>query len=239
MPDLAAKGRGGRGSQNHHVRSPRKHFRARRGAVARGRASAHIRRPVNFRPGPRIAARAACEVCVSSSSPVHRTARHHRLRPRRLHRRDLCRARDAAAAAAVRLRARRPADDHHRRRELSRLRRADPGAVADGADARPGRACRRAAGERACRGARSVGAAVSRQMRQRARRARRRRDHSGDRRQGEMAGLAERGGAEGLRRLGLRDLRRLLLPRQEGARRRRRQFGGRGGAVSLAASPRR
>ncbi len=48
-----------------------------------------------------------------------------------------------------------------------------------------------------------------------------------------MAGPAERGGVQGFRRLGLRNLRRLLFPRQEGARRRRRQFRRRRGAVSF------
>ena len=38
--------------------------------------------------------------------------------------------------------ARRPADHHHRCRELSGLRRGDPGPLADGADEGPGRACR-------------------------------------------------------------------------------------------------
>ena len=47
-------------------------------------------------------------------------------------------------------------------------------------------------------------------------------------------GLPGRGGVQGLWRLGLRDLRRILLPRQERRRRRRRQFGGRGGALPLA-----
>ena len=40
--------------------------------------------------------------------------------------------------------ARRADDDHHRRGKLSRLRRRDPGPLAHGADARPGRPCRHA-----------------------------------------------------------------------------------------------
>jgi len=39
-----------------------------------------------------------------------------------------------------------------------------------------------------------------------------------------VVGPSQRGNAQGLRRLGLRDLRRLFLPGQEGDRRRRRQF---------------
>ena len=45
----------------------------------------------------------------------------------------------------------RPADDHHRRRELSRLRRRHPGPLADGADAEAGRACRHHPRLRPCR----------------------------------------------------------------------------------------
>ncbi len=60
-----------------------------------------------------------------------------------------------------------------------------------------------------------------------------RRAHYRDRRQGQMAGHSERGEIQGLWRLRLRHLRRLLLSRQEGYRRRRRQYGGRGGALSL------
>jgi hypothetical protein len=60
-----------------------------------------------------------------------------------------------------------------------------------------------------------------------------RRAHYRDGRQGQMAGSAERGGVQGLWRLRLRHLRRILLSRQEGYRGRRRQYGGRGGALSL------
>ena len=73
-----------------------------------------------------------------------RQAHHHRLRPRRLHGRDLRRPRHAGAGADLRLPARRPADDHDRRRELPGLRRRHPGPLADGADAPPGRARRHA-----------------------------------------------------------------------------------------------
>ena len=60
-----------------------------------------------------------------------------------------------------------------------------------------------------------------------------RRAHYRDGRQGQMAGPAERGGVQGFWRLRLRHLRRILLSRQEGYRRRRRQYGGRGGDLSL------
>ena len=49
--------------------------------------------------------------------------------------------------------------------------------------------------------------------------------------QASWLGPAVGGEIQGLRRLGLRDLRRLLLPRQGGRRGRRRQHRGRGGAV--------
>ena len=52
-----------------------------------------------------------------------------------------------------------------------------------------------------------------------------------DRRAGALARRARRGGVPRLRRLGLRHLRRLLLPRQARLHRRRRQHRGRGGAL--------
>ena len=56
-----------------------------------------------------------------------------RLRPGRLHRRRLRRARQPEAGAADRPRAGRPADDHHRRRQLAGRRRRRAGPGADGA----------------------------------------------------------------------------------------------------------
>ena len=134
------------------------------------------------------------------------------------------------ADADLGVRARRPADDHHRRRELSWLRRPDPGPLADGADARPGRARRHADGVRPHRRGRPVAPAVPAHRRQWAGLHRRHSRHR-HRRQGEMARHPVRGGVQGLRRLGLRDLRRLLLSRQGRGGGRRRQFGRRGGAL--------
>ena len=68
----------------------------------------------------------------------------HRLRPGRLHRGDLRRARQPVADPGGRAAAGRAAHDHHRRRELPGLRRRHPGALADGADGGAGRACRHA-----------------------------------------------------------------------------------------------
>src|SRR6516165_2147833 len=58
-----------------------------------------------------------------------------------------------------------------------------------------------------------------------------RQPHHRDRRPGALAGAAVRAEIQGLRRFGLRHLRRLLLSRQGGAGNRRRQYRGRGGAV--------
>ena len=59
----------------------------------------------------------------------------HRRGAGRVHRGDLRRARQPAADPGDRASARRPADDHHRCRELPRLCRRHPGPLADGADA--------------------------------------------------------------------------------------------------------
>ena len=68
--------------------------------------------------------------------------RHHRFRAGRLYGRHLCRARHAGADPDPGNPARRPADDHHRCRELSGLCRCHPGPLADGADGGAGRPCR-------------------------------------------------------------------------------------------------
>ena len=68
----------------------------------------------------------------------------HRRRPRRLHRRDLRRARQPVADPGGRHAARRPAHHHHRRRKLPRIRRRHPGPLADGADGGAGHPCRHA-----------------------------------------------------------------------------------------------
>ena len=85
----------------------------------------------------------------------------HRRRAGRLYRGDLCGARQPAADSGDRDAAGRPADDHHRCRELSRLRRHHPGPLADGADAAAGRACRHPHHPRRDRRPRSRASAVS------------------------------------------------------------------------------
>ena len=82
----------------------------------------------------------------SNDPPHHARHRSHprqgadpRIGPGGSHRRHLRRPRQPRADAGRRPAAGRSDDDHHRRRELSRLRRRDPGPVADGADAEAGR----------------------------------------------------------------------------------------------------
>ena len=72
--------------------------------------------------------------------------------------------------------------------------------------------------------------AVPPDLRFRRRLSRRRADHC-DRRAGALARSAVGAEVQGLRRVGLRDLRRLLLPQQGSGRDRRRQYRGRGSAV--------
>ena len=179
----------------------------------------------------------AADHCGHAAPPLNgRHEQHHfhphahpRLRPGRPHRRHLRRPRRPGADRRPGHPARRPAHHHHRRRKLSRLPRRHPGPLADGADADAGRACRRADGVGPYRRGRPVAAPVPAERRQRRLSWR----HAGDRhrRPGEMAQPAVRGAYEGQGRLGLRDLRRLLLPRQEGGGDRRRQHRGRGSAL--------
>ena len=94
-----------------------------------------------------------------------------------------------------------------------------------------GRACRHRDRPRPYPRGRSQAAAVRAQGRQPHRIHRRCADHR-HRRQGALARAPVRATLPGLWRLGLRHLRRLLLPRQESDRGRRRQHCGRGGALS-------
>ena len=146
----------------------------------------------------------------------------HRLRPRRLFRSDLRRARQSGANHGAGPGARRPAHHHHRRRELSRLRRHRPGAVADGTDGGPGASCGHAADPR--HGGRRGLQQTPLRLRRRFRRFLcRRHRHRLHRRTGEVAGPRKRAALHGLRRFGLCHLRWLLLPRQGGRGDRRRQ----------------
>ena len=126
--------------------------------------------------------------------------------------------------------ARRPAHHHHRRRELPGLRRCHPGPLAHGADAEAGRACRHQDRHRPCQRHRRDAAAVPPHLRFRRRLSRRCRDPC-DRRAGALARHPVRRKIPRLWRVGLRDLRRLLLSQQGRDRGRRRQYRGRGGAV--------
>ena len=153
---------------------------------------------------------------------------HHRLGALGLHRRRLRRPRRARAA---RLRGlghrRRCADEHHRGRELPRLPRRHHGPGPDGRDARPGRALRRRAGLRRHRRGRPHRRRQGRQDRHR--HLHRALGDPRDRLGLPQARPAPRGGALRSRRLVVRDLRRLLLPRAGHRRRRRRRLRDRGG----------
>ena len=157
-----------------------------------------------------------------------RQGRHRRLRPGRPDRRDLRRPGQPRADRHRRLGAGRPADDHERRRELPGLPGRHPGPGPDGRVPRPGRALRDAHRRRRRRPGRLLGsgrsgsgrAASSTGPRRSSSRPARRRCGSASRARTRLRG-------RGVSRL--RDLRRLLLPRQGDRGRRRRRHGARGG----------
>ncbi len=148
----------------------------------------------------------------------------------RLHGRHLRSSCDAQALACAGNSAWRPAHDHNRRRELSGLRQGHPGPLADGGDEGPGRACgnrnrrrhdyRGSPQGQADLAARRFGAGIHLRC-----------PHHLHRRPGQMAQPAVGGEVQGLRRLGLRHLRWVLLPRSQGPGDRRRQHRRRGGPL--------
>ena len=120
--------------------------------------------------------------------------------------------------------ARRAARQHHRGRELPGLPQGHPGARADGAVPRAGGALRHQVPRRRRREGRPVEAAVHhRRGGHRGVSRHRRRAHHRHRRAGQVARAAVGEAARRLRRVGVRHLRRLLLPRAARARRRRRR----------------
>ena len=159
--------------------------------------------------------------------PRRGQGRDRRLRPGRADRRDLRGARQPRADRPRRLRAGRPADADQRRRELPGLPRRHPGAGPDGRDARAGGALRYAHRRRRHRSGRLLRAAVP------AVGARHRIPCPGgdrrDRRLGAVARPRQRDPAARARRVGLRHVRRVLLPRPRDRRRRRRRHRVRGG----------
>ena len=132
--------------------------------------------------------------------------------PGRPHRRDLHRARQPAAARDRGHRRRRPAHAHHRRRELPRLPRRHPRPRAHGAVPRAGRALRRRVRHRRRRPRRPLGVAVRGSGSATTEYAARRVIISTGA-QARMLGLPIRAAAARPRRVHLRDLRRVLLPR--------------------------
>ena len=162
--------------------------------------------------------------------PSSQQGLHHRLRPRRLHRRHLFGARQPGAHDRRRHAARRPDDHHHRCRELPRLRRRRTRPLADGADAEASRACRDAHDPRRDHGGRFLVPPVPGEGRFRRHLFGRYR-HRVDRRASTLARPGGRAEVHGLRRVGLRHLRRIFLPRAGGGSDRRRQYRGRGGPL--------
>ena len=123
----------------------------------------------------------------------------------------------------------RAADDHERGRELPRLRRRRDGARDDGRLPPPGGAFRRRVRHRRRHPGRLLGAALPGLGRRR--RVPGAHGDRGDRRLRAVARARIRAATAGPRRLGLRDVRRRLLPRQGDRGRRRRRLGDGGGAL--------
>ena len=158
-----------------------------------------------------------------------RQGRHHRVGPGRADRRALHRARQPEAAAHRGARGRRPADADDDGGELARVPGRHHGPRPDGRDARAGasgsapRSCRATSRASTC-SRRPFTIALAEGQADHDRLA----DHR-DRRVGALARHRIRSQAVGPRRLHLRHLRRLLLPRQADRRRRRRRLGDGGG----------
>ena len=157
--------------------------------------------------------------------------RHRRLRPGRSDGRDLRRAGEPRADRDRRLRARRPADDHQRRRELPRLPGGHPGSRADAEVPRAGGALRHAHRRRRPRPGRLLGPTVPALGGRRSSTPPTRSSSPPARRRCGWASTTRRACADAACQR-LRDVRRLLLPRQEGRGRRRRRHGARGGDAS-------
>ena len=153
--------------------------------------------------------------------------RHHRVRPGRADRRDLCLAREPRAGGPGRFGTGRATDADQRRRELPGLRGRHPGPRPDGRHARPGRAVRIEDLRRRHRSRGLLPAPVP-HLGARHRVPGPGRDHR-HRRVGALARSRERDPTARPRRVGLRDVRRVLLqgPRDRGHRWRR--HGARGG----------
>ena len=158
-------------------------------------------------------------------------SRHPRFRPRRLHRRGLCGARQPQTPADHRRGARRPAHDHHRSGQLARRRAWPAGPRAHGAHEGARRALQHRNRQRSHphRGFLEAPVRAERRLRQLHLRCA---DHR-HRRVRQVSGHSVGGKVPRQGRFGLRDLRRILLqgPSRRGGR--RRQHRGRRSAVSI------
>ena len=149
--------------------------------------------------------------------------------PAGLHRSALLGAREPASARDRGVQLGRPADDHLGRRELPGLRRRRHGPGDDAGLPPPGRALRRRVPHRRRHARRLLGAPLPGLRRQR--RVPGRQRHRRDRRERPPARARVGAAPAGPRRLVLRHLRRLVLPRQGRHGRRRRRLGARGSDV--------
>ncbi len=167
------------------------------------------------------------ETCTAQSPD------HPRLRTRGLQRRSVCGARQSRAAADHGCGAGRTAHDDHRRRQLAGRCRGTAGPGAHGAHETPCRALRHRHRQRSHRqcGPRRCGRFELQRRRPRLQLRCADHRHRGD---GPLPGAAVGGALPRPWRLGVRHLRRLLLPRPARRGGGRRQHRGRGGAVSVA-----
>ncbi len=187
-------------------------------------------------PSPRLVRIVRFPPHLNTDHEHHTPQTHHsRFRPRRLLRRGVRRARQPLPRRHHRHAAGRPADDHHRSRQLAGRRRRRAGPRADG----PLPAPRRALQDR-----NHLRPDPHRQADRKALHPDRRfrhlhlrcADHR-HRRLGHVPRPAVRAGLHGQGRVGLRHLRRLLLQEPGCRRHRRRQHRGRGSAVSRQHRP--
>ena len=158
---------------------------------------------------------------------------HHRLGPGGLHGGHLRRTSQPRPRALRRHAARRTAHHHHRHRELPRPARAGQRLRAHGTDATPGPTLRCRHPQRQRHRGRLLAPPLHRHRRRHGQRRGRHRHHR-HRGQRQVPRPARRAEVRRGRRVGLRHVRRLLLPQEDGGRRRRRRLRLRGSLLPLA-----